>query len=259
MLACYFDESENFGESPVLVVAGFCGGSQQWEFFAKEWLAVLKSYGLQSPFKMQHFARWKRQFRTFADVKREPLLRDLLDVICKRAMMGFGCVVVSEAYDRLIAGEAKNKIGSPYALAAAGCFWCVGNWARRYKHPDPIAHFFDGGHRNAGEALAVHTKHLADEQFRKGWKLGPISFDTDDRLIPLQAADLFAYESLRRCSASAIKAMSEDKPLTQENLRYPIRKLLSGRIPLMVRLLDEQTLTELRDNQLRSIEPDYGE
>jgi hypothetical protein len=208
---------------------------------------------------MQHFARWKKQFRTFPDSNREPLLRDLLDVICTRAMMGFGCVVVLEPYHRLIVGKAKENIGSPYALAASGCFWCVGKWARRYKHLEPIAHVFDKGHRNAGEALAVYTKHYADEKFRTGWKLGPIVFDSDDHLIPLQAANLFAYESLRRCSASAIEAMTKNRPLTEERLRYPIKRLLSERIPLMVRLLDEETLTELRDNQFKPTEPDYGE
>lgn len=249
MLCCHFDESEGFIKSPVLVVAGFCGGVQQWQFFSTEWLDVLRAYGLKSPFKMQHFERRKEQFRSFPEEKRQPLLRDLLNTISRRAMMGFGSVVHLEPYSRLITGDVKRHIGSAYALCIAGCFWGVGRWARMYNHDEPIAYIFDQGHKNAGDALLCHQKHSNVEEFRVGWRLGSITFDSDERVIPLQAADLFAYESLRRCTERAVLLMSRNQRLTGENIRYPIRELLSN-MKLQVRFFDEDTLIQLRDNYL---------
>jgi len=256
MLACAFDESESFTDSPVLVVAGFCGGVEQWKFFSAEWLNVLSNYRLESPFKMQHFEKRKGQFRNFPEENRKPLLRDLLNVISIRAMMGMGAVVALEPYNRIITGDVKQHIGSAYALGVAGCFWVAGRWARSYAHNEPIAHFFDVGHKNAGDALECHKKHLASEEFKAGWRLGPITFDSDANFIPLQAADLFAYESQRNCTEEAIELAINKQPITAEMVRFPSKKLLQS-MKLVVRFFDEQTLVQLRDNYVNRGVLDY--
>jgi hypothetical protein len=55
-----------------------------------------------------------------------------------------------------------------------------------------IAYIFDAGHKNRGEFEKAHAKET--EEARKAFMLGPLAFDNEDKIPPLQAADLLAYE-----------------------------------------------------------------
>jgi len=234
MLSCHLDDSRG---SRNLVVAGFLGGQQDWGFFEREWLDALKKYHVPSPFKMQHWQTRKRVFRLMPEQKRRDLLNDLLAIIRLRATMAVGAVVSLPDYDAVFNEEAmRRRVGTPYSLCIQACIARVGTWARLYSHNERIAYVLDRGHANAGDAWLSYKHCAADEATAEKHRVGPLVFEDDRVAIPLQAADLVAYEAMR---------YQEGQPLSEKSLRYPFKQLFLN-MQVKIRIFDHQVLTELQ-------------
>ena len=192
--SAYFDES-TAPKSPVLVVAGFLSTDAQWVLFEREWKGVLAEHNLTA-FHMQHFAKNKSPYRSMSEPEKQKLLGSLLDIIRSRAKMGFATVVHVADFKDVMAGKIRGKVGSPYYLACAGCQLDIGKWAKKNYQIEPIAYFFDAGHKNwkeLAQAFIAEKNNPANTEYR----LGPLTFEHDNVLVPLQAADIAAYEIWR--------------------------------------------------------------
>src|SRR5437879_6371366 len=214
MLYTHLDESLG---SRNLVLAGFIGGAQQWGFFESEWLGALKKYKIDPPFKMQRWQMRKTPFRNMPEQKRRDLLNELLAVIRSRAMMGVGAAVSLAAYEATFLDQTlRRRVGTPYCLCVTACIALVGKWARMYSHNEQVGYVIDRGHANAREALLAYQDLLKDKTATEKYRVGPLAFDDDLVAVPLQAADLVAYEAMRHL---------ENRQLDQASMRYPFKQL----------------------------------
>jgi hypothetical protein len=234
LFSAYFDESTG-NKSPVFVVAGFLSQDALWHQFECEWKVVLGDFGITA-FHAQHFAMRKKQFSGWDEPKRRRLLSALLDIIQRRAQFGFATVVHGAAFRDLFRGKDRAEVGSIYRLCCTCCFSQVGEWAQKNYQIEPIAHFFDAGNKNAGEVLNTYQE-IKKRPDRVPWRLGAIVFESDEVLVPLQAADLAAYELW--------KWLDEHFAQKVKHGRHPLHEIV--RIPWKIREFDRSILQEMLD------------
>ncbi len=234
MYSAYFDESTGNG-SPVLVVAGFLSNDAHWGLFESEWKAALAEFGIKV-FKASHCATRKGEFRGMDDPTRRALMSKLLETIGRRVQFGFASVVHVKDFSQLFQGHERREIGSPYNLCCLTCAVQIGEWAKANHQVEPVGYFFDSGHRNAREALDTLLEQKNDSSLIE-YRIGLITFESDDMLIPIQAADLAAYE--------VWKWLDEHFAGKQRHGRFPLQEII--KVPWTIREFDGEILEELRD------------
>jgi hypothetical protein len=234
--SAYFDESTG-NKSPILVVAGFLSTDAKWMMFEREWREVLAEFKIIA-FHAQHFAMRKGEFLDMEEAVRQSLYGKLLRIIQQRTMLGFATVMHCKEFSRVFKGNDRRDIGSMYNICCTACHLEVGEWAQKNYQIEPIAYFFDAGNKNTGEV----SKTFLETQKRPeniGYRMGTIAFEDDEFVIPLQAADIAAYELW--------KWLDEHFADKIRHGRFPLQELIE--IPWTIREFDGPILEEMLEHR----------
>jgi hypothetical protein len=214
----YFDESGS-SDSSHLVVAGFIAEAEHWLEFNNQWAAALRDYSVPF-FKAQWFNKRKKFFQSWDENRQRGFMGRLLTAIRNAKTVPVACAVPVVDYDEIVKpGKIRNKIGSAYTLCAAQCFRYGGKWATKRGYTEPVEYVFDAGHKNKGEFGEAHQKFWNGED-RQRFLLGGLSFRDDQQVLPLQSADLLAYEMTQYLSGYVSRhPMSEIQEMGSEDYR----------------------------------------
>jgi hypothetical protein len=106
--------------------------------------------------------RKKNAFAGWSEDRRRGIPSKLLDIIERRTKHGFASVVHQNDFDQVFSGANKQKDDSPYNLCCTCCHLQIGEWAQKTYQIEPIAFFFDAGHKNAGEVAKTFWETKAD-------------------------------------------------------------------------------------------------
>jgi hypothetical protein len=213
MFTAYFDDSGSPDDTMAVVVAGFVASDDQWRQFERNWNDTLSQFGI-SLFHMKEFAHSTGEFSRFKGNKadREWFLRQLLSHINLRVRHSCGHAVLMDDFRDVNSRYAFEAFDiTPYSLCGRTCLASVANWAQRWGIPeDQIRYVFEDGSKGKG---TLEQRILRDKSITPVFKTKPPS-------VPLQAADLFAYEML-----AGNRAIFERGVDSFDDLRYPIRQL----------------------------------
>jgi Protein of unknown function (DUF3800) len=230
--SAYFDESTN-EKSPILVIAGFLSTDVQWDTFKTEWTAVLKEYGLKA-FHMQHFAQRSGEFVRWPEDRRRELLSKLLAIIQSRVELGVAAVVHVREFQKVFGASDAPDIGSAYTLCCTACHLEAGEWAKSKSHIEPISYHFDAGHQDASEAKKTFLD-IKDVPENVVYRMGSINFEHDSASIPIQAADIAAYELWRW--------LDEHFADRTRHGRFPLAEII--KTPWKIREFDREILEQI--------------
>jgi hypothetical protein len=203
MFTLYCDDSGTHSQSPIAIAACFIAPVLQWEHFVKDWNDAndAENFGV---FHMADFVAHKGQFALpeWQDKqKRARTLRRLISIINIRRHHGFAAAVEKEALDEEMPRHFAEgyKLGkNHYTFAMRMCLGKVLKWRRKYGHTEPIEYVFDEMSKGKGEINAVFERALsegADQAQVFGITKGGWSFQSKSTTLPLQAADILAWES----------------------------------------------------------------
>jgi hypothetical protein len=199
----YFDESGTHEDPEVFALAGYVGGESQWQDFERSWLEVLRSENVDV-FHMAPLCSMPRRkpFRGWEDDRAENFLGRLFEVIEAHFIFGFSAFVRWRDFNAILKpalvlprdGAYKN----PYVLCLQACMGMMTeHWPQLPYSPFPerIACVFDRNHVMRGQA----TEHFFAVVDARNWanRFHVIAFAPKHIVIPLQAADLLAYETYR--------------------------------------------------------------
>ncbi len=212
MIAVYADDSADAGRKHIFTVGGFLGWPE-WFFEAeRRWVAVLKANSLEY-FKASEAQILEGQFhpdrlqmpprasRTFAENVRHQLGK----IIAEEKLGGVAISLDMKAFRKVLAeqGDALTyfKTPDPYVYMfrrfIMQCIHALNeDWPRGAGLP--LAFVFDDYSRWQ-EAEASYALLRSDPYI--GPRLGSISHADDKKVIPLQMADLCAYESRHKVMA----------------------------------------------------------
>jgi hypothetical protein len=216
-IECYMDESGIHGAARICTVAGYYGTQVAWNKFGKEWLKVLRDFGLEhhgfhsKEFWGRHDKKRVKPYDNWTDTDADKYLERLVAVIMRNRVFPFGHAVVVDhwnnlaLYDRRVmtGGEIKsgkwtNK-GCPNKCYYLPFLFAVIDSARYSGTVDKI-HYFAGLDKTfSGYARDLYSRFSRDNTLPFRASLGAISFPQSKETPPLQAADLLAYRMYQHC------------------------------------------------------------
>jgi hypothetical protein len=205
-LTVHFDDSGTHPESPVAVIGGWIAPPQQWKKFTKEWNKAKLEYGFEE-FHTADFM-FNGKDSEFADKdewnenKKKIVLRRLESIITQRASQGFCLRVVKKDHAEIIPQKLKCTVGQfPYTYALRAAMGFVEKWRKKIGITEPTEYIFDA---MATGPAKTEINRVFEEAIRIDGALHKYgiykechSFRDSKEILPLQAADMLAWLSLR--------------------------------------------------------------
>jgi hypothetical protein len=206
MFVLYCDDSGTHDQSEWAIAASLIAPDYQWEKFTEEWQSVAETEGFDVFHMADFVARKKQPFDSpeWADQeKRDRIMSKLLGIIKCRVRIAFASAVQKAAYDEVVPAHFKEDRAmgrNHYTFAVRMCMGRIIKWRLQYGHRDRLQYVFDRVSRGRGEIDEVFNRSLEENPagaladsgiVRGGW-----SFENKAEFIPIQAADILAWEAL---------------------------------------------------------------
>jgi hypothetical protein len=195
MLTAFMDETGHPDDpnSKFVGMAGLLAPSNNWERFEKQWKALLKRYDLPF-FHMKDYAHSRKAFEGWKgnETKRRELLAELMQTIRDAHALPFGCTIPMDSY-RSYPKHLQITARSPYYWVFIGCVTQLAGLLRPARGFDEtIAPVF--AEQTEFQNFAMQVFDMARANPIIGNSIDTPVFRPMQKLVPLQAADLVAYE-----------------------------------------------------------------
>jgi hypothetical protein len=201
MLQAYVDDSAS-RDPPVFVLAGYVSTAKQWSLFAQDWQKVLDMRPRLAYLKMSEAAASRGEFEGMSDELRDERLRIFYATIEHHVMAEF-CLMVPPDALRRVFGDHDHYGRNPFFFSAGELMLLITRNLKNLHLPqEPIDFIFDtsltekpilleGWEFARSRAKPVPTNLF--EIFKN-----PPTFRDDKDVLPLQAADMYAWWMRRK-------------------------------------------------------------
>lgn len=237
-LKAYFDESGHIKDPNLHFtgMAGFVAPERIWNEVERKWEAIKSEYSLQEPFHMRHFAHGLGQFKDWEKPRKDSLYRSLIQIIVEAEVVPTGCIVGNSAF-RSLSARQQLALRSPYFTALQECIRGACSQAIALE-PETVDMVFakhvdygtvePRGERNPDNSGPTEILFYSIKRnlSQLGRYMGSYGSGEPDMLVPLQAADMLAYEMTKEYNNIL---------LSQRRIRKSYQELMraGGRRPLM--------------------------
>jgi Protein of unknown function (DUF3800) len=197
----YLDESGTHDDSPIMLMGGFLGNTEQWGRFNNEWRLLLETSGI-SYCHGTELVHGKKQFKGWPFHKRRAFQDEANRIMLGYLELGVTAIVRKDDYDAIYkatANPSKLRKDTNFGVLFRGCLWAVLGAvtedlerARQFT----VNFVLEDGAKNSADALRLFD--LAKSNIAPKWShlLGTIKLETKQS-PGLQAADLLVYASSR--------------------------------------------------------------
>lgn len=205
-LTAYFDASGTHRQdgSLAMCVAGYVSTPRRWKKFEREWEELLREEGI-SAFHRTDLESLRKEFKGWTVERRDRVVKRAHKIIKRWALMGVAVGFPFDLYERIIhTPELRKRFSKPYALCTMRCIIPLSEWATEQGYRDPINYVFDRGDEGRGQVL--NAFRLSDHD---RYLLGTCQFEDKKKFVPLQAADVLAYEVYKFTTEQVVKGGAE--------------------------------------------------
>lgn len=194
MLKAYMDESGTDEASPVLTVGTYIGRPAAWADWAKKWRAAKK------PIKVYHAvdaANLRGEFSALSNSDVGALFAKLAPIIADSSLAGMVVGIHMGEYRKAIAAHPtlSDIFPSPYSACFQWTVQTILNWGLVSDSRERIA-FAHETNSFMGEATEAFA--WVKEKGNPGQVPITLSFGGKSDYMPLQTADIIAYEGNKR-------------------------------------------------------------
>lgn len=249
ILTAYFDESGTHKGAPAVSVAGYVSTKERWESFETEWRESLAIYNIDH-FHMTDFIAGQGQFKNWPRQKKRLRLRKLIDAVNHHALAAIGIVIPMSFYQALSEQE-RVVCDSPYRIAAMQCCAEISRWLDTYDPSAEVAYVFEVGAKGAGKVAEFFRASMNEKGVREQLRILSFKFEDKKRFVPLQAADILAWELYR--NVSGMLGMDSRAPRVEEYNRLRRANFSTFRYPtldnlkMMVEVIRGMNLSAAKD------------
>jgi Protein of unknown function (DUF3800) len=205
MLTAYFDDTGThsggrWGPSKVVAVAGIIGTEGDLRGLESEWRNHLDRplCGRKPPLKRFHMYDCQNSLGEFIDWSRtetDYFTHQLATVIGESGVAGYGMACSRKDWEELVTGDARAILGDPEGTCVRNCFLRAAAWAQHNTFDRHMTFVFDDF--DARPERQRDNKVVFDV-FRRQTLPPPelvgFYYTTSHKILPLQAADLVAWE-----------------------------------------------------------------
>ena len=222
VLNAYFDASGSHSGSKLLTFGGLIGSARDWDEFAVDWSVCLERHNLRE-FHAVHCVNQTGEFRDRSFAERLGIMGDFIDVLIERNLLHIASIVLMDDWNKLSPIE-RRRLDDPWIFGFEFSVQQSVNWTRRANPKGFVGFVLDIENPQVQQkALATFQHYKASHKWHSG--LAGISFDSSERVLPLQAADLFAY-GINRRETIKLYPRKEDFPVVKafERLTHDFAK-----------------------------------
>lgn len=245
MLTVYGDASGCDPAQPTLVLGGFLSTVEQWDLFNKKWLEVLRIV----PTDNYHATDLEHAIKRWKAGKLERFQNLVAKTIKDFVAVGIATAIIKEDFEALKIRWHRipqGKPGNHYFFCAQDFIYLVNRWAKDHGYKDPINYFLEAGDPGKGEVEKAFLALSKDPNFPEQKMIGAVAFEPKHcRVRPLEAADIWAYESYR-LMMDVIMAPRLGKPVAPD--RAMRRKIFKASWKHYNRYWDKDNLAEFAEN-----------
>lgn len=201
MLKVFVDDSGSGGDSPWFVLAGYVGTVERWDSFDRQWRTVL-----DGPPKIDYFksseaeslrsdGQWAGISRDERNARIDPLIR----VIGKCATRSVYVRVQQRDYDAVIKKYVPPEWDNAYYFLFISMISAATSTEKYLGSSEQLEFVFDSNHRFEKPSLSLYDREVIPEFVGR---IANIHYEDEKIFLPLQAADLLAWQIRRRFSTS---------------------------------------------------------
>jgi hypothetical protein len=214
--AAYIDESGTHSDE-LLIVSGCVASVDRWTSLEREWRSILDYYHLPHlHFKEFFNSPPSRPFRALTDADKRDIILRASSIIRDSLLFVFTCTISPIQHRHLTSDKFRSRYGSAYGLCVQVFLLEANNLLTQPVNEYQILNvFIEQGHKNANDAIRLirlikqDTDPIPEElrgdlilgpedplRSKSTIKIGKIGLGSKsgiDAMLPLQAADFFAY------------------------------------------------------------------
>jgi hypothetical protein len=229
MFTVHLDESH--GSANAYAVGGYVATVEQWTQFEREWLELCQEVGVRYIHKNELEHLWG-EFRYAQDWPKEKqdelklkVNKRACAIILRRVNAGFAASVCKSDWIDVNKGNWPSVMGrSFYAGGVFACFRLLATWMDDFRRNEPVRYVLERGAEVEGrkEVRAVlemtensdvltAVSRMAGWSFEEGKLERVINGVVYPPVVPLQAADFFAYEIYRHTDNRLFEGIKLDR------------------------------------------------
>jgi hypothetical protein len=195
VLKGFIDDSGSGGDSKWYVLAGYIGTVEGWDQFDRMWLDVLHDYPRAEIFKAASAESRKGPFAGFTVEQRNKKIDRLIEVIGKCTRRAVCARIRQRDYDDIVKGKVPPVFDSPYYFLFPIVMGAAVNIERIDGRTESIDFVFDDDETH-DKGVKRLLPAVSGMQSFHGCVANIMRRD-DEKFLPLQAADLLAWQIRR--------------------------------------------------------------
>jgi hypothetical protein len=232
MLTAYYDDSGTHVGADITLLAGVFGNQWQWKLFNDLWKAELDSplEGAKPRLRRFHMTdcfNSLNEFTGWSRTETDFFAHRLGEILFRCGLWGCATSVTGKAWDEQVKGDLRRASGDAEGGAIRNSFHLTLDWSRNYApHEGEIAFVFEDRPERKREYEIVYNV-FSDYARETNTPPQPVSltFANAAKILPLQAADLFAWEVYR----DELHFLNHARPAGKFNRKLLTRMASSGR------------------------------
>jgi len=214
VLKAFIDDSGSGGDSPWVVLAGYVGTVDDWDgpAFGKEWTDALNNVPRINYFKASEAEslRSDGQWAGISKIQRDAKIDSLIKVIQRRARHAIYVRLKQRHYDRIVKNSLiKKQFENPYYILFTYLVMAI-MALQNTIGGDLMTEFIFDSHERFEKPSKLVYEVLMEHPDLARLASPNILYRDDQKFLPLQAADLLAWQVRRRfCVAEAARPQME--------------------------------------------------
>ncbi len=237
MLVGYFDDSGTHRAAPVCVLAGFIANSVLVDRLERDWRTELQTRRDLSWFHAVDCEEGEGEFATMPRPLRDSLAFGLSNVICRQSNnLQFICSALKrQDWDRHAPSFLRDRCGDPYYFVIEHCLQQISRWSRELGERQRVALVIARHPEHDRATEIIHERYMSDAAYGLAG-IGSLTFGDPRLIVPLQAADQFAYEMYRYAGIYS----GEHTPM-----RPVLENLYKKKVSMYAAIHDKDSLAEI--------------
>jgi Protein of unknown function (DUF3800) len=218
LLKAFIDDSGSGGDSPWFVLAGYVGTAEAWDAFDKPWREVLDGPPKLEYFKHSEVYGYDTQWGAISSKQqRQQRLDAFIDVVGKHASRSIYVRLKQKDYDEVIKPYVPPMWQNAYYFLFTG-FLSAGTSTEKWSGENRKIEFFFDSNQDVEKPSRKLYSQVCDLPYFAG-RVEGIHYKDEKLFLPLQAADLLAWEVRRRFSVE-----EPERPQFEKALNCPAEK-----------------------------------